>query len=341
MINFTDDENEEFNDGFDENLMGDEEDQRKLAQMTEKEREQELFNRSEKREVLRTRFEIERKLRLAKKQEMKKKANEKQNDKNVDSTFTESASRSIERRRNMEDKRKVKDAMKGLKAEREKKKEKLKQKLKATDVYSDSSDSDDSNSDIRITKKDRKKSSTSEEFSSSSSMSDDSDVDTKGKLNKRDKDDWDNERSTDHIEDVEQFDFTFEHLNSLRLSRFKMEKWCHAPFFRDTVINAFVRIGVGNSSLSQYIVGQIVDVVETAKIYTLGKTRTNKGIKLKHANDVEKVFRLEYISNSEFTETEFQQWHSKMIADKCDFPTKDLVERKKADIQKAINYNYR
>lgn len=47
---------EEFNDGYDENLMGDEEDQARLAQMTEKEREQELFKRVEQREVMKTRY---------------------------------------------------------------------------------------------------------------------------------------------------------------------------------------------------------------------------------------------------------------------------------------------
>lgn len=46
---------EEFNDGYDENLMGDEEDQARLAQMTEKEREQEIFKRIEQREVMKTR----------------------------------------------------------------------------------------------------------------------------------------------------------------------------------------------------------------------------------------------------------------------------------------------
>ena len=49
----------DFDDGLDDNLVGDEADRRKLALMTEKEREQELFNRMEKREALKTRMEIE------------------------------------------------------------------------------------------------------------------------------------------------------------------------------------------------------------------------------------------------------------------------------------------
>jgi len=46
---------EEFDDGLDENLIRDDEDRKWLEEMTEKEREQELFNRIEKREVMRTR----------------------------------------------------------------------------------------------------------------------------------------------------------------------------------------------------------------------------------------------------------------------------------------------
>lgn len=44
-----------FRDGYGDDLMGDEEDRARLEQMTEKEREQELFNRIEKREVLKRR----------------------------------------------------------------------------------------------------------------------------------------------------------------------------------------------------------------------------------------------------------------------------------------------
>lgn len=47
---------EKFYDGYDENLIGDAEDRERLEQMTEKEREQELFNRMERRQVLKTRY---------------------------------------------------------------------------------------------------------------------------------------------------------------------------------------------------------------------------------------------------------------------------------------------
>ena len=49
------DEDAQFHDGYGEDLMGDAEDRARLEKMSEKEREQELFNRIEKREVLKTR----------------------------------------------------------------------------------------------------------------------------------------------------------------------------------------------------------------------------------------------------------------------------------------------
>ncbi|MEQ2178084.1 hypothetical protein GOODEAATRI_010232 [Goodea atripinnis] len=39
-----------------------------------------------------------------------------------------------------------------------------------------------------------------------------------------------------------------EELNRVRLSRHKLERWCHMPFFAKTVTGCFVRIGIGNSS---------------------------------------------------------------------------------------------
>lgn len=62
----------EFNDGFDDNLMGDSTDRARLEGLSEKERETEIFKRIERRDVMRTRWEIERKLRQAKRAERDK-----------------------------------------------------------------------------------------------------------------------------------------------------------------------------------------------------------------------------------------------------------------------------
>lgn len=68
----SDSSDSEFNDGYDEDLMGDEEDQARLQALSEKERETEIFKRSERRDALRRRWEIEQKLRQAKRAERAK-----------------------------------------------------------------------------------------------------------------------------------------------------------------------------------------------------------------------------------------------------------------------------
>ncbi len=103
-----------------------------------------------------------------------------------------------------------------------------------------------------------------------------------------------------------------EELNRVKLSRFRIEKWCHAPFFKKIACGCFVRIGIGmNAGTSIYRVAEVLDVVETAKVYTLGTTKTNKGFKLRHGED-ERTYRLEFVSNQLFTDNEFTRWKEAM-----------------------------
>jgi len=124
----SDSSQEEFNDGYDDKLMGDAEDQARLAQMTEKEREQEIFKRIEQREIMKTRFEIEKKLRMAKKQELKKQKESKKKEKDIEEKqkvdrAPDPKERSKDRKKTIEEKDKKFHAMSLLKARREEKKE--------------------------------------------------------------------------------------------------------------------------------------------------------------------------------------------------------------------------
>ena len=62
---------DEFDDGLDSDLVGDEDDRDNLNDMTEKQREEELFKRAERREELKKRFEISQKLKLQQKNKEK------------------------------------------------------------------------------------------------------------------------------------------------------------------------------------------------------------------------------------------------------------------------------
>jgi len=200
------------------------------------------------------------------------------------------------------------------KREREEKKEKKcdeesdqnRTKLKASDIYSDDSNSSSESDTGESTKQ---------------SHQQDSDSDA-------------NEKKVLYITKVEE-------LNKIRLSRFKVEKFVHLPTFKDTVIGCFVRIGIGNfNGIPVYRVAEICDVCETTKVYQLGSTRTNKGLKLKHGNN-EKVFRLEFISNQDFTDSEFLKWKELCILHRIPLPTLEELDYKVRDIKNALAYQFK
>lgn len=66
-------------------------------------------------------------------------------------------------------------------------------------------------------------------------------------------------------------------LNLIRLSRHKLERFVHMPFFDRIAKGCFVKVGIGqHNNVPVYRVAEVIGVHETAKIYTLGNTKTNK-----------------------------------------------------------------
>lgn len=401
----SDSSDSEFNDGFDENFLGDDEDQARLLALSEKEREMEIFKRTERRDELKTRWEIERKLRLAKRAERakdksqapkdKKKREEKRKrreqekaaalaaanakpspirksppiastpaaigasisglDKDdgigggnaMSTEYFDPKERSKERKKNVEMNRtddKRSNAMAMLKAKREGKQKREEEeakrqaeresnedkdelegmaggkslvKLKASDIYSDDSGSDSES------KRSGKRS------SSSSRSSSDSENDGAAK-------------ATTSATKRPTYITTKEELNKIRLSRHKMERFVALPFFERIVMNCFVRVSIGNNinQAPVYRIAEIVGVVETGKIYSLGKNRTNKGLRLRHGSS-DRVFRLEFISNQDFSESEFEKWKVVCQAADTELPTVDQIDRKIKDIKEAIVYEFK
>lgn len=132
-------------------------------------------------------------------------------------------------------------------------------------------------------------------------------------------------------------------MNKLRISRHKMERFINLPFFDRLVTNCFVRVTIGNNSSNNqqvYRCAEIIDVVETAKIYSLGKHRTNKGLRLRHGS-ADRVFRLEFISNQDFTDSEFNKWKEVCMNANVKIPTVDLIERKMLEIKEALVYEFK
>ncbi|KAJ0170432.1 hypothetical protein K1T71_013803 [Dendrolimus kikuchii] len=409
------DSEEEFDDGYDENLMGDEEDRARLAAMSEKEREQEIFKRIERRDLMKTRWEIERKLRLArrnaaersaspgsvaKRREARKKRRamreqrhkerererererekerererqkqeaaveepvepEKEADETPpspgeildDSKDAEASERSAsplfgaaktERKRNVDDRRQ--NAMAALRAQRDAKAtrvEHIKQKRKMEEEKNkDKDDEDDADTEIiGGTSKQSVKLKASDIYSDDSG-SDSDDNKSQGRRSSLSPSSSGGEEEEKKREEVEvKHADTREQMNKIRLSRFKLERLVHLPFFSSVVQGCFVRIGIGNNNGNPvYRVAEIIDVYETAKIYNLGNTRTNKGLKLRHGTQ-DRVFRLEFVSNQEFTDSEFQKWHKAIKDANKKPPTMEFVRSKITEVKDALMYEFK
>lgn len=335
-----DEGNERFSDGYDSDLYVDKEDKEQLMGMTEREREEEIYKRLQRREILKTRHAIKRKLALAK----QKPSTDSDEEKGEETTTTAPKKKKEIKRaekvaEELEDdfkemktsadraKDQKKAALQDLKEKRQKKADAEEQKekapLKFEDVFGADSDEEDKSS---------VKSSSVSSVSSASSASPRRrrSVSSEDEAVKREK-----QRRKREISSRVQ-------LSRIRLSRFKLAKFVHAPQFAKWVVGCFVRIGIGNNAADGkpvYRVAEIVDVCETAKEYTLDKTRTNKGLKLRHGEN-DRVFRLAFISNQDFSESEFLKWLEAMKQTGKPLPTLGDIHRKEAHIREATNYEY-
>lgn len=345
---------DEFDDGLGEDFIGDEEDRDKLENMTEKEREEEIFKRAEKREELKKRFEISQKLKsqLKNKETFKDKSDgelssDGESQKEMD---TES------RKKGYEVKHAAKfSALSQLKAKREEKEKKDKErkaqeersrkkkrmnsesdsdmeklaksgrknkKMKASEIYSSDSDS---------AKEERRRSDTSSSSSSSSSSGSSGESDTERHKSKK-------------VVKKALNVACKEDLEKIRLSRYKIDKFVHLPIFKQTVIGCFVRIGIGNNpekNIPIYRVAEIIDVCETAKVYDVMQkgNRTNLGFRLNFGKS-SKVFRAQFISNQPFTDSEFNKWKETCVSEHVDLPTFKHVDAKITNIQTALTYRF-
>ncbi|CAK8679213.1 unnamed protein product [Clavelina lepadiformis] len=307
----------EFDDGYDSDLIGDAMDRRRLQNMTEKEREQEFYNRLERRETLQKRFEIDKKLRLRKQQRKEEKHQQKKKKPNTSIATFPYILPDPSNRRGVTRKKKRSGALDNSKAERQRMGNKAKkQKLQVSDVYSDDEDDEMMMSRSR----------SGFIVSCCSDTGFDEEVartsDKDGRANNV-------KRQPLLIKDK---------LSTIRLSRFRLENWIHLPFFKETVLGCYVRVAIGEEEgRPVYLIAEIIDVVETTTTYQLGKTRTNLNFRLKHGQH-KRFINLKYISNSYITDSEFFKWKQAMEEAGERLPSLDDIAKKQVAINKAQSY---
>ncbi|KAM7539942.1 hypothetical protein Aperf_G00000042685 [Anoplocephala perfoliata] len=348
-------------DGLDDDLYGGEEDKQRLLKMSEKEREEELYRRSEYREALKIRRDVKKRLKERKQKEKAERggkepvqisskgsfkpnrnsyANVYSSDSDQGSATDDEAIKEGLRDRKLTLAMQKESRSKRLQELADRRKE-LKNKKEL--VYSGSEDEQvDSLSHSKQHARNAVYSS-----SSSDSESGQSPVGKSGKGHRsissyshsssaQSSASSDNERGRSRSPEAEQIT-TLEQLMQIRLTRERLEKWVHYPFFDELVKGCFVRIHIGVvRDVPVYRCGEIVDVKEMAKPYDLGDTRTNKGLVLRLGKD-QHTFRIMFVSNSKFLPREFESW--KRISNQAGvkLPTTDFIARKYQEIQRTIN----
>ncbi|EDW05656.1 uncharacterized protein Dmoj_GI11152 [Drosophila mojavensis] len=130
---------------------------------------------------------------------------------------------------------------------------------------------------------------------------------------------------------------TLVQLDALRLTRHRLEQLLRCNNFEATVRSCFVRLNVNPMTVpAEYRIAEIMGTSELAEGYYVGKTPTNIVLHLRYEDLVEK-HELNDISNMAFTTEEFDFWHDNCICQGYEWPTVELISRKKIEIYNALN----
>jgi len=154
---------------------------------------------------------------------------------------------------------------------------------------------------------------------------------------------WSDSESEDNYESKEsqQEVITLEELNSIRISRDELEKWVYTSFFNKTVIGGYARLGIGFDSNKNYIyrITKILDVVDYHRTYKINKTTIKKALILEHGK-AKKRFGMDIISNSPFTEQEYNRYLAVMKNEQQQLPSKEFIKEKHQQIEEARNHKF-
>ncbi|EPZ35869.1 plus-3-domain-containing protein [Rozella allomycis CSF55] len=130
-------------------------------------------------------------------------------------------------------------------------------------------------------------------------------------------------------------------IESIFLTRSRLEKWMFRSFFEDVVKGCFVRVSFKmdqNTKENVYRLAQIQDVIRYRRVYKINGVSTDKALSLKYGNDL-KDFRLDILSNSFFTDKEYSKWKAYLDERKIKPPTKQFCVEKNQEIIEAKSTN--
>ncbi|MCQ2818853.1 MAG: hypothetical protein MJ252_16430, partial [archaeon] len=133
-------------------------------------------------------------------------------------------------------------------------------------------------------------------------------------------------------------------IEKIKLGRIFFENNFEKPNFDDNVAKAFIRINLGSTKMdsqeSGYILCQIKEIKQIKdKPYKFMGKKIDKRVEVTDSG-VAGPFCFNYISNSNITDKEFDEFKKRMEEAKIDLPTKEEIKGIQKNIQKIKDYKF-
>ncbi|XP_062096621.1 protein RTF1 homolog [Humulus lupulus] len=137
---------------------------------------------------------------------------------------------------------------------------------------------------------------------------------------------------------------TFEDIKEITIRRSKLAKWFMEPFFEELIVGCFVRVGIGRSKagpIYRLCMVRNVDATDPDRQYKLENKNTHKYLNCVWGNENSAArWQMAMVSDSGPIEEEFKHWVREVERSGGRMPTKqDLLEKKEA-IKKINTFVY-
>ncbi|CAI9087511.1 OLC1v1021590C1 [Oldenlandia corymbosa var. corymbosa] len=137
---------------------------------------------------------------------------------------------------------------------------------------------------------------------------------------------------------------TYEEIKDISIRRSKLAKWLMEPFFDDLMVGCFVRVGVGKSKTGPvYRLCSVrgVDASDPDRLYKLDNKTTYKYLNVVWGNESKSArWQMAMMSDSPPSRDEYDQWVREVERHGGRMPSKQEVLEKKEAIQKTNSFVY-
>ncbi|MED6147254.1 Protein RTF1 [Stylosanthes scabra] len=137
---------------------------------------------------------------------------------------------------------------------------------------------------------------------------------------------------------------SFEDIKEITIPRSKLAKWFMEPFFEELIVGCFVRVGIGRSksgAIYRLCMVKNVDATDPDRQYKLENRSTHKYLNLVWGNEASAArWQMAMVSDSPPREEEFRQWLKEVERTGGRMPIKRDVLDKKQAIKKINTFVY-